>query len=545
MNVKKLRGQEGLFVVVIIGCLILLNVLGLRAFGRFDLTSDHAYTLSKATREALGTLEDPITVKAYFTDKLPAPYSNNARYVRDLLEEFRSASKGKLSFEFLDPMEAETSADKAAKRDVKRDVFGRQFREPTSVEKELSEAGVQPVEIRVVEEDQVQTKRAYMGVVVNFGDKKEVIPVVQDLSSLEYDLTSLIRKLTRKRTPVIAVLQGHGEPKMDEKFRGLQTVLSQTYAVRPVDLGVSEKVAEDVDALLVLGPKTALKPNELKALDQFLMHGKSIGFFVDAVQVDARTFEGQPTDPGLATLLQSYGVTLGDKLVADVQAAQLNVQERRGFMTVSMPVPYPFIPHVLQLESDSPISKGISELSFPFPSQVSATGTSDRKAVVLARSSRKSWLESKPYKLDPRREWSQEQITPSGPYDLMVQMNGKFPSHYADEARTSHGGTPLLAESNSEARIVVAGTSALFQDDFMGRPNQALLLNVADWMMLDPAMLAMRTRGLSTASLTPDLSDAARSAAKWGNVLGIPFLLAMYGVTRWRMREGRRATVGV
>jgi ABC-type uncharacterized transport system involved in gliding motility auxiliary subunit len=426
---------------------------------------------------------------------------------------------------------------------VKRDIFGRRFREPTTVEKELAEAGVQPVEIRVVEEDQVQTKRAYMGIVLTYGDKKETLPVVQDLGSLEYDLTSLVKKLTRKKTPVLAVLQGHDEPAMAQHFQRLQTTFAEMYQLKPLDLGAKDTIDADVDGLLILGPKTPLRPNELKAIDQFLMKGKSAAFFLDAVQVDPKTFQSQPSDPGVAALLSTYGITVGDKLVADAVSAQLNIQERRGFMVVAMPVPYPFIPSLARLEMDSPITRGLSSIGFPFSTPVTATAGEGRQVSVLARSSAKSWLEPKPYNLDPRREWRNETITPSGPYDLMVQVTGKLKSHFAEAGGAVS--SPTLQESQGDARIIVAGTSALFQDDFMGRPNQALLLNVADWMLLDPSMLAMRSRGLAVAPLQTDLSDGTRNAVKFGNALGIPLLLALAGLFRWRMREGRRASVHV
>src|SRR5688500_10982776 len=97
-----------LFVVAGLGILVLLNVLGVVAFGRVDVTRDQVYTLSRASKDAVSQLEDPITVTAYFTENLPAPYSANARYVRDLLQEYRTAAKGKLSFEFIDPSGQET-----------------------------------------------------------------------------------------------------------------------------------------------------------------------------------------------------------------------------------------------------------------------------------------------------------------------------------------------------------------------------------------------------------------------------------------------------
>jgi gliding-associated putative ABC transporter substrate-binding component GldG len=540
--------STAVFVLAIVGSLVLLNILAVRVFKRIDFTRDRIFTLSKASRDTMSSLEEPVTITAYFTEKLPPPFAGNARYLRDLLEEYRAASRGKVSFEFIDPATQETAKDKEKKREVKQDIFGRPFHEETSVEKELSAAGVQPVQIRVVEADQLQTKRAYMALVIRHQEKKEVIPVVQDLHTIEYDITSLIRKLTRPKTPVIAISQGHDEPRVEEKLNRLQTLLSQLYSVRPVDLTNKKKIDDDVDALLVMGPKRAFTADEQKAVDQFLMQGKSVAFFLDKIHVDLKTFQPTDAESGLEPLLETYGVKAGDQLVADVQSAQLSVQERRGFMVVSMPVLYPFIPLLKRLEGDSPITKGLTGISYPFVTSVTALGGEGRQIAVLAKSSPKSWLEPKPFNIDPRREWRSETITPNGPYDLMVQVTGRFPSHFASEVQpnaSSAPGSVTLAESKGDSRIIVAGGASLLTDDFMSASNQALALNIADWLLLDQALLTMRTRGMTEAPLQTDLSDATRNAAKLGNVLGLPLLLALYGVVRWRMREARRNTVTV
>lgn len=540
------KGQTTVFVAAVAGCLVLLNVLGVRLFARADVTRDKAYTLSKASKDTMAALEEPVVVTAYFTEQLPAPYSSNARYVRDLLEEFRAASKGKLAFEFVDPQSQETDADKEAKKEVKQDIFGRRFREPTAIEKELGGQGIQPVEIRVIEEDQQQTKRAYMALVLKHQEKKEVIPLVQNVSSLEYDLTTLVRKMTRPKTPVIGVLQGHDEPKLAEKYRYLQTMLSQTYELRPVELSGKDRFDAGLDALFVLGPKKALAPNELKAIDQFLMEGRSVAFFLDSVQVDLRTFEPSEATHGLAAMLSTYGVTVGERLVADVKSGNVNVSERRGFMVINQPVPYPFLPVVQRLEGDSVITAGLGDVLFPFTTALEVKQVEGTTATVLARSSPKSWLENKPPNISPQRDWRAESITPAGPYPLMAQVAGTLKSHFASEASQSGSGTPIIGQSKGEARVIVVGTSALFQDDFMqNRGNQVLALNIADWMLLDPALLAMRNRGLALPTLQAELSDSTRNLVKFGNALGLPLLLALFGVVRWRMREASRSSVTV
>ena len=76
-------------------------------------------------------------MRAYFSADMPAPYSNNARYVRDLLDEYHSRSDGNFRYEFIDPLGAETEEDKEKKKETKRDIFGREYRDSTTIEKEL------------------------------------------------------------------------------------------------------------------------------------------------------------------------------------------------------------------------------------------------------------------------------------------------------------------------------------------------------------------------------------------------------------------------
>src|SRR5260370_7795803 len=98
----------------------------------------------------------------------------------------------------------------------------------------------------------------------------------------------------------------------------------------------------------------------------------------------------------------------------------------------------------------------------------------------------------------------------------------------------------------SEGRNIVAGISSQSMDDFIGPSAKSkLLLNVADWLLPDPSLLAMRSRGMSEPPIQADLSTATRNAVKFGNILGVPLLLVLYGVVRWRMREGQRRAITI
>jgi len=529
--------KQGTLTALTIGILVFVNLFAVRLPLRLDLTRDKEFTLSEATVETMKGLENPVTITAYFTADLPPPFSDNARYVKDLLSEYRAVAGDNLSFSFVDPQGEETAEDKAIKKDVKQDIFGRAVREKTSVEKELEGVNIQPVEVRVLEQDQAQTKRAYMGIAIRYGEEKESLPVVQDTSTLEYDLTSMIRRLTRTKQPVLAVIQGHGEPNPDEALQRIKQALEQNYEVRPVTLGSGSeaKVPDDVDAALIIGPNTGYSDDELKAIDEFVMRGKGAGFFLDRNQIDLKTFQPTAVTHNVEKLTEKYGLELGTQVVGDVECASLNVGERRGQFMIQRPVQYPFIPILKNLEGDSPLTRGIVGVTLPFAVPVYAKKIDGVETTVLGKSSAKSWLEDANAEgLSPQRDWGSADIAVTGPYDLIATARGSLPS-FADETKKSTG----------EARVFLIGSSTMLNEAVLGPPNAALLFNLVDWLTLDAKMLAMRSRGAGEAPFAPDLADGTRNAVKFGCTAGVPALLVLLGLVRWQRRESRRKRLAI
>jgi ABC-type uncharacterized transport system involved in gliding motility auxiliary subunit len=514
------KSSAVVFGLGLVAALVLLNLISLREFFRFDLTKDRKYTLSKASVQTLDDLKDVMTVSAYFTEGLPPPYAQHARYVQDLLQEYQSASKGKFAFEFLDPASAETKEDKEIKKELRRDIFGSPVREATSVEQELAQLGLQPVQIRVIQDDQQQTKRAFMGLVIRYQGKHEVIPVVQNLADLEKDMTALMRKLARTRIPKVGLIHDMQGPNMSKIIQ----LWRQNITVDLINLKDEGEIPADFEALLVLGSGDHFGEHGAEKLAKYIASGKSVAFLMDRMTIDPRNFHAEPLPAQSSVnqvfeLLKSYGVEIGNDLVADAACASLNVQENRGGFNFSIPVKYPFVPELMNLSYENLITKGLAGVLLPFVSSLNITPKDGIKAEILGRSSKISWLEKAPYDLNPRRNWGEAKIEPSGPYALIAALRG---------------------ETDKEYRLVVIGSSAFLWDDFLSPANQTLALNIADWMLADTALLEMRTRVFSEAPLDADLSDSVRLLVKYGNILGVPLLLILCGLIRWRLRESRR-----
>lgn len=100
---KSTRSQTLVQAVIVFGIVVLLNIISIRLFGRIDLTAENVYTLSEASQSLVGSLDDRVSVKAYFTEDLPAPYNGNRRATLDLLNEYKAYAGGNLQFDFINP----------------------------------------------------------------------------------------------------------------------------------------------------------------------------------------------------------------------------------------------------------------------------------------------------------------------------------------------------------------------------------------------------------------------------------------------------------
>lgn len=178
---KNLPGNYIKFVIYLV-IVILINVAGITLFFRIDLTRNNVYSISEASRKVVSTLSEPLTLNVFFTRNLPAPHNHTERYLRDLLQEYAIYANRYFNYRFYDVSAAEGDIG-----------------EETRQNQELaSNYGIRPVQIQVVEKDEVKFQKAYMGLVLIHGDLIERIPTITSTDGLEYELTTAIRKLNNK-----------------------------------------------------------------------------------------------------------------------------------------------------------------------------------------------------------------------------------------------------------------------------------------------------------------------------------------------------------
>ncbi len=160
----------GLYGIII----VLLNLIAQNYFLRWDLTRTKMYSLSPLSKEVVSNLEEPLTIKAFFSKDLPPPYNTVARYIRDLLEEYASYAGKNFNYEIYEVSSDNKYASLA------------------------QDYGISPVQVQVVQRDELKYRSIFMGLVIIHGDAMEKIPVITTTNRLEYLLTSAIDKLKNK-----------------------------------------------------------------------------------------------------------------------------------------------------------------------------------------------------------------------------------------------------------------------------------------------------------------------------------------------------------
>jgi ABC-type uncharacterized transport system involved in gliding motility auxiliary subunit len=70
--------------------------------------------------------------------------------------------------------------------------------------------------------------------------------------------------------------------------------------------------------------------------------------------------------------------------------------------------------------------------------------------------------------------------------------------------------------------------------------NVNLMSNAIDWLSDDTGLIGLRTKGVTSRPLDPDIEEGTKTLVKYLNFLLPVFLIIIYGVIRYRIRKNQR-----
>lgn len=483
-----------LLVTVIV---IVINILSENYKFRLDFSEDREYTLSKATKDILKNLNEPVTVTAYFSRDLPPDIAKVPGSLKDMLIEYGNRSDGMVVFKFVNPNENE------------------------KFEAEALENGIQPVMINVREKDQVKQQKAYMGAVISMGEEKESIPFFQPGSAMEYALSTAIKKLSVVDKPRIALIQGHGEPQLNEMMQ-VYNELSVLYDVQPLIMTDTTRDLHNFKTIAMVRPLDSISPVQLSILDDYLAGGGNIFLSVNRVMGDFQTATGTGISVGMEDWLKRKGISISPDFIVDATCGAVTLQQQHGNFTMQTQISFPYLP-IIQKFADNPITKGLEAVSLQFASPITFSADSTIKFTPIAYSSDKSGTLGTPLYFDAQRQWIESDFPMSG---LVIAgiLEGK-----------------LAGNNNSKMVLVSDGDFSVSgqQGGKLPEDNINLMVNSIDWLSDDTGLIDLRTKGIISRPIKK-LEDSTRTFLKWLNFLLPVILIILYGIFRMQANRNKR-----
>jgi ABC-type uncharacterized transport system involved in gliding motility auxiliary subunit len=519
-------------ILLLVAIYVVVAAISESYFFRIDLTEGGQYSLSDATENILEELDQPVTVNAYFTKDIAPDLAKVKNSFRDLLIEYNSISGGRVVYKFQNP-----NAEQ-------------------KIENEALQAGVQPVLVNVREKDEVKQQKVFMGAVITMGTEKEVIPFVDPNSSLEYTLSTAIKKLSVTNKPKIGFVQGQGEPPVNS-YQQVMAELGVLYDVSPVYLSDTVRNINSYKTLVIVAPKDSFDIPKLDILDNYLAGGGRLFLALNHVQGDLQNLTGNVLGTGMAEWLAGKGVELEDGFLVDSKCGMIQVSQRTNFGTMTSSLRFPYFPvltnfgehpatkgleqvqmtfispirytgdtslyfPVLTNFGEHPATKGLEQVQMTFISPIRYTGDTSLTFSPLAYTSDQTGILSLPVYFDVNKKWTRTDF-PSGAQVVAGLLEGNINgSAYSKMVIISNGDFAVNAGGNRQ------------QAD-----NISMMVNSIDWLSDDTGLIDLRTKTITSRPIE-QLTDAKKNTLRWVNFLLPLVLVIIYGLIRMQIRRNQR-----
>ncbi len=536
---------RSLTVIATIIAVFSVNLISYNLSARLDFTEGGIYTLSDSTKNILSKLEKEIEIKVFMSEKLPPQAIMIKQSIRDYLDEYEAISNGNLNISYIDPVKDSDS------------VMLAQY------------LGIPELQLQVIEKDQRQIVKAYMGLAVlrekeNFEksednqnplakyEKYDSIPVLQDLGSFEYDLTSTILKISSDNEKVVGFLTGHGEHELtsEQMANGqsdypLKDILSKNYKVKTISINEENPKIEGVDTIVIGGPKEAFKEFEIKTIKEFIASGKNALFLIDRIEIGEGLIPSK-MEEDFSSLLEDWGVSVNSNLVKD--RASTNASFTQGFITYSLP--YPFWVKTSNLNKENSITTQLDSFILPWTSSLEIKGKEGINVDILAKTSNYYSLAETEVKkmvpVDKEADKKEESKEPEMKEVIETQNIDLNPQQDFGITREEKNPLPLavIAQKEGEGKVLVVGDSDFASASFIGqfRANLVFFMNAIDAFTLGDELISIRSKIIEDRPII-ELSEFQKNLIKWGNIFLMPIVFVAYGLARRSFRNAKKRLI--
>lgn len=473
-RLRRLALRANLLAVLLLACAIfgMVNYLSMRHYARAHWSRVLSSELSGKSRQVLESVPDDIRIVA-----LLRPSNAAYRRATALLQEYAARSPN-VSVEIVDPdrdmartKQIASQYRLAGAECVVFEIGGRHQSVPAA---EL-------IEVSPSDADSEKSRRFFRG---------------------ELLFSSAIYSLTQATRPVVHFIQGHGErsPVDFDRRTGYSRMAArlrdENLEVELLNLGETKTVPNQCALMIIAGPAQSFAPFEVALIRDYLARKGRLLLLLDA-----------RTNTGLESLLQEWGLLLGDDIVSDETRT---LSGRELYITT-----YPAHPIT------KPLQNIASVLFLPRSLRQRLFSSGGDKPMVspLATSSEQGWAEFDPDDISVH-------------FDPQVDIAGPVPVAVAIE----RGPVPGVHVQIRPTRLVVIGDSDFASNGGIMGANADLFLNSVNWLLDREELLALSPTAYEELHLVMDARQLQQLF--WIVVVVLPGMVAVLGFwVAWRRRH--------
>lgn len=445
--------------------LIALNVFAQNYFFRLDLTEEKRYSITPATKDLLGKVDNEIEVVIYLDGEVNAGFQRLEKSVQETLDEFKVYAGDELKVRYINPLESVST------------------QEQQQLFLKLTELGIEPTYVYDEEDGQRRQKLIVPGAVINYQGQQAGVMLLngnraaspqetlnQSIENVEYELANGIRKLISSEKKKIGILKGHGELDAID-IAGLMDAVTEFYEVFEVNLPEKEAIP-DYDAILINKPTERFSKEDQYKIDQYIMRGGKVMFFIDPLRINMDSIGENgsiafPYDLNLDDQLFRYGVRINKTLVQDINSGNYPfvVGEVAGQPQI-VSLKWPFFP-IVNKYGDHPTVKNMDAIYLRFVSEMDTIATAGIKKTPLIYTSQYSRVLQTPMIVDLNelREAPNPENFTAGSQAVAYLLEGSFSSLFKNRVLPNVANQESFIEQGTLTKIVVVADGDVVRNE--------------------------------------------------------------------------------
>jgi len=553
-----------IFLLILI---VAINFLASVFHSRLDLTKEKRYTLSKASKQLLKNLHEPVMIEVFVHKKnLPSEVKKLENSINEFLQNCKEYSKY-LQFKFLNPYEGLSDSAQTRMEDSLNYFYGLYPAVLSAPEKVGDELEIS----KLIHGAVVKYRDTTIGVNLlqgqkGFGTEKEQRAALYSNveATLEYKFMNAVEKIVSEKKPVIGYALGHGET-FGYNINDAFLTLRNNYNTDTINIRQLPFIPSQLDALVILKPTIPFTDADKLKIDQYVMRGGKIFWMIDVMYAEfdslykSNGFIAFDRALNLDDLLFKYGARINQNLLQDMQCDQLGQMSGDPNNPQMRLVSWPFFP-VLN-GTDHPISKNLDGVRSIFPNTIDTVKAQGIKKTFLLRSSSNARVLSTPAKID-FEFW---QIAPDAKLftirdtGVAVLLEGKFQSFYAGrvpkaiaDSLNSYG-VPFLNKSEQNGKMIIVADGDIATNEvsqqqgpmpmgynFFTRhtfANKDFFLNSLEYLVKPSDILETRAKDYTLRLLDPIKTKEKKTIWQFINVVVPILLIILFGFIYQQIRK--------